>query len=198
MSEETLPRFRYLHEKSHYWYETDPKPCVVCAQERARYGFMDMESERYESHIVCETCLLSGRLAEVGMSINAVDAEDLREQLAELHPELSAEEQESLAVERTAEVQQRTPRPDLSNLFTWPAHCGDYLIYCYQVNADALNVLALDGDGRAFFEAAVQTDRDDKEGFLAEAWEEKLEGFWEFYLWQCPVCEGYLLTYTCE
>jgi len=198
MPEETLPRFRYLHEKSSYWSETDPIACVVCAQERPGYGFMDMESERYETHTVCEPCLLSGRLAEVGMSINAVDFEDLCEQLAELHPELSAEEQEALADKRSAEVEQRTPRPNLTNLFTWPAHCGDYMVYYYQVNADALNTLAPDGDGKAFFEAAVQTDGEEAEGFLAEAWEEKLEGFWEFYLWRCPVCEGYILTYLCE
>ncbi len=159
---------------------------------------MDMESERYETHCVCEACLLSGRLAEVGMSINAGEVEDLLEQLAELHPEWSEEEQEALAVERTSEVEQRTPRPDISNLFSWPAHCGDYRIYYSQVNADALNALSPDGDGRAFFEAAVQPDREDAEAFLAEVWAEKLEGFWEFYLWQCSVCKGYLLTYTCE
>jgi uncharacterized protein CbrC (UPF0167 family) len=193
--EETLPRFRYLHEKSHYWYEPDPTACIVCAEKRPGYVFIHLNSEPYGTHTLCEPCLMSGRLAEKEMCVNDVDSETLGEQIAALHPELSAEEQEALFVSRTTELMYRTPHPNLINLFVWQVCCDDYLTYFYQVNADALNALAPDGDGKAFLKSHFLGEEEETEDtFFDEAWEDKLEGFHSFYLWQCSCCSEYYLT----
>lgn len=191
--------FRYLRNSEECWRNDRARACVACGQMRPGYGFINVHEHGYDEHHVCEDCLVTGRLAELGLRVNEGDIEGLRYQLAGLRPDLTSEEREKLAVERTSEVEERTPRPNIHNLFTWPAHCGDYGVYDRQVFADDLNQLAYDGDGKEFLATHLHHDyRDIDEEFIDNVWEDKLSGFMRFYLWQCLQCSEYFLTYDSD
>ncbi|MDQ2687704.1 MAG: CbrC family protein [Armatimonadota bacterium] len=185
--------FRYLHDAQECWRQEEKEPCLVCRQSHTGYWFIVMHENGYDEYHVCEPCLVSGRLSERGLRVNNADIDALREQLRAKHPELPEKEREFLLNERTSEVEQRTPCPKIRNTFTWPAHCGDYAVFFRQVDADDLNSLAPSGDGKAFLASHLHSDCG-AGGVLEQAWEDKLEGFLRFYLWQCPQCTEYLLT----
>jgi uncharacterized protein CbrC (UPF0167 family) len=187
--------FRYLHDPQTGWYEEEVAACVVCRQMRPGYGFIQMHSEGYDTYQVCEDCLLAGRLIERDLRINEGDSEALRDQLQAQRPEMPTEEREALIAARTTEVEQRTPCPPVLNLFTWPTHCGDYAVFFQQVDSDDLSQLAPDGNGKAFLISHLHPDYADVDKeFVDNVWQDRLQGFMRFYLWQCPQCSQYLLT----
>ena len=192
-------KFRYLRDPEECWRSERTKTCVVCKQMRSGYGFITLHADGYDKHHVCEECLITGRLADLGLRVNEGDMEGLRYQLAGFRPDLLEEERERLAVERTKEVEERTPRPNVLNLFTWPVHCGDYGVYERQVFADDLNQIAHDGDGKEFLATHIHRKyRDVDDEFLDNVWEDRLKGFMRFYLWQCPQCSEFFLTYDSD
>ena len=196
---ESHAEFRYLRRPYHCWVNEGPKLCVVCQQLRPGYFFIDMHDAGYDEHNVCEECLVAGRLIPLGLRVNEANREALRQQMQRLHPELSAEWRETLAAERTTEVEQRTPYPAIGNTFLWPAHCGDYCIFCKQVNTDDVNELAADGNGKQLFASHLHPDHPNFDDEAIDGiWQEKLEGFWQVYLWICPVCASPLFTFSCD
>ena len=187
--------FHYLHDAREAWREEEPSACVICNMLCACYGFIQMHEEGYDEYRVCGPCLVSGRLAEKNLHVNDGDIETLHQQLHERFREMPEEERNALATKRTSEIELRTPRPSVLNLFIWPAHCGDYCVYFRRVNAEDMNRLAPDGDGRSFLASHLPLDYEDvDEDLLQNVWEEKLQGFLRFYLWQCTHCSQYLLT----
>ena len=199
-STEAQPQpFRYLHPKAYHWLVRDPTACVACGQVRSGYGLVRFTEESWDVYVVCEPCLVAGRLTEIGLRVNDADSEELRSQLLERYPEMQPGEREALAAARTDVVERRTPRPAVLNTFNWHAHCGDYLLFHRQVTAEDLVPLAADGDGKAFLASHLHPECwDADEEFLTHVWEEKLKGFWRFYLWQCLECGDYRLTCDCD
>jgi uncharacterized protein CbrC (UPF0167 family) len=194
------PTFPYIHDLRYTCDNTKPETCVVCGHHGRAYWLMRMHAEGHDEFFVCEICLSSGRLAEKDLFVNNADYANLSEQLKSVHPELTEEQHQSLVSERTSEVQQRTPRPSVLNMFAWPAHCGDYAVYYRQAYADDLNQIAPNGDGKAFFLAHLPSRyvQNHDETAVNQDWENHLDGFWRFYLWRCRVCQIYLLTYDCD
>ncbi len=187
--------FRYLHDLRDCWHETTTSDCVVCGLPRYCFGFIEWNEEGYEVHYVCDACLISGRLAEKNLRVNDGDIDSVLQQLRQQMPDLSDEEQNALAAERTDEAEQRTPRPNVLNLFTWPVHCGDYCVYFQRVDADDLRNLAPNGEGKTFLSLHLHAGYfDADEEFIENVWEDELKGFMRFYLWQCLHCSEYLLT----
>lgn len=158
-----------------------------------------MHDEGYDEHNVCEECLVAGRLIPLGLRVNEADSEALRQQLPLLNPELLAEQREALAAERTTDVEYRTPCPAIWNTFLWPTHCGDYCIFCKQVNADDVNALTPNGDGKQLLVSHLHPDHPDfDEEAIDGLWQERLEGFYKVYLWICSTCASPLFTFSCD
>ncbi len=177
--------FRYLNDPQECWRNDEPADCVVCGLLRPGYGFLQECEVGYDELHVCEPCLIGGRLEEVDLCINAAD--------------MPRVEREAIINERTAEIEQRTPQPNVLNLFTWPAHCGDYCVYHRQVDADDLNRLAADHDGKTFLIAHLHgDDADVDEEFINSVWDDDLKGFIRFYLWRCTRCLAYRITWDSD
>ena len=193
------PIFRYLQDVEEGWRNALAEVCVICRQLAPGYRFIEVHDDGYDEHHVCEPCLVAGRLAESGLRINDADREALSEQLRQFHPELTEKERALLASERTAEVEQRTPRPSVLNMFCWPAHCGDYVVYHKRVDADEVSRLAAEGGGKAFLASHLDASCGEvDEEFIERVWEDRLKGFMQFYLWRCAHCGEYLFTCTSD
>src|SRR5579864_108110 len=101
--------FRYFsHPHEFANFVATPAKCDFCGQMRPHYSesFYGPDDER---ETICEECLAGGRLEALEMTTNNGNLAMLRRQLAELRPDLSAEERDCIARERTAEVEARTP-----------------------------------------------------------------------------------------
>ena len=194
-----LKPFRYLHDPQACWHNEMPAQCIACRQHRPGFGFITLHENGYDEHHVCEACLFSARLETLGLHVNTADSEMLRQQLRQQHPEMTEEERETIVEARTKEAECCTPRPAIFNEFLWPAHCGDYCVFFHKVNAEDVNRLAADGDGKTFLQTHLEPAFQDVDAdFISNIWNDRLEGFINVYLWQCSQCREYRLTFDSD
>jgi uncharacterized protein CbrC (UPF0167 family) len=195
-----LSPFQYIHDIRFSCESPTPEVCVICGVFGRAFWLLVINESDHDDFFVCESCLSAGRLTEKDLQMNEADSFSLARQLRSSHPELSEEELRAAIIERTREVEKRTPRPIILNTFVWPAHCGDYLIFHKQVSSEDLNQVAEDADGKAFFTSRIPAEFTANRGpdALDREWEHGLNGFWRFYLWRCRECREYVLTYDCE
>lgn len=190
-------RFRYFaHPHRASGYDKQPQPCGICRNVRFGYHgvFYGLDTD---IRFVCEECLVGGRLAEHGLSINRGDIAKLTEQLRRLHPQLEEEMIYALAQERTAEVEQRTPSMSTWQDFDWPAHCGDYCRFVQEVRLADLTRLAPDGDGRAFFVTHEVGGEEQAEEYAQVVWPmlERDSPDVGVYLFECVTCQRPILLW---
>ena len=120
---DAIPTFRYFRDARAPVVSTwrgEPGPCSLCG--RSAPGYAGPYAGARECRLVCEPCLVGGRLRNYGLSTNAGDPAALRAQLRHL-PEAV---RERLVRERTDELQERTPRLVTAQALVWPVCCGDY------------------------------------------------------------------------
>jgi uncharacterized protein CbrC (UPF0167 family) len=199
----TYRYFRLPHQFSHFLFE--PRRCDICGWVRGVYEMtLRGEAEATEGiRYVCDKCLSNGKLVERGAWVNLANMKSLRADLARHQPELSPDDNEWLARERTVEVEQRTPHPLTWQDLFWPAHCGDYCRYEREVGKPDVLALADDRDIISFIEDGLHDDahaaasaqtiwetiRPDSPKGLAPAYDIGV------YLFQCLVCDRYLLLW---
>lgn len=198
--------YRYFAEPHAFaHYSPMPRRCNVCG--RVALGYHGPFAGAGTGHIefVCDDCLASGRLAELGASLNEGDAEALEEQLRDLHPELSEDEIARLVHERSAELEQRTPAMVTWQGFFWPAHHGDYCRYIKEVGQRDLVTLAPDGDGFAYFRACCRNlygaehAREVWESMRPDAPRDSRTAYSTgFYLFQCLTCGTHIIMWDAD
>jgi uncharacterized protein len=199
----TYRYFRLPHQFSHFLFE--PRRCDLCGFVRRVYRMVlygDPEATKGIRH-VCAQCLSGGELVERHLELNEGDIGVLRDQLATLHSDHSADEIETIARPLSVEVMQRTPHPSTWQNFFWPAHCGDYCRYEREVGKPDLLALAGDREVLAFIEECLQEDdrantdthylweslRPDSPKGITPAYDIGV------YLFQCLTCDRYLLLW---
>lgn len=201
------PTYRYFvlpHDFSNYTAE--PHSCGLCGNERPGYeGLFVATRGDDDIEYVCEECMAAGRLREIGASTNEGDHKALREQIAALHVDLSAEDQEALVAARTDELEHATPTAITWQVFFWPAHCGDYCRFLKEVGKPELNELAPDGDGLNFFRSHNEDAMDEEHA--REVWEAVREDrpvngknaySLGVFLFQCLTCGEYVIHWDTD
>jgi uncharacterized protein CbrC (UPF0167 family) len=199
----TYRYFRLPHQFSNFLSE--PHRCDLCGVIRGVYRvvlFGDPEVKKGLKHI-CDQCLSGGALVERGLEMNEGDIGTLRDQLTTLHPDYSADEVETIARPLSVEVMQCTPSPSTWQHFFWPAHCGDYCRY--EREAGKPDLLALADDRYTIpFIADSLYDRNHTEAYAQTIWEnirpdspKSITPAYDIgvYLFQCLVCDRYLLLW---
>jgi len=195
----TFTYFRQPHEFS--TYKSEPQTCEVCKMvglgySGPFYGEKDIE-------FVCEECLLSGKLAEVGVFANSGNVRSLREQLEKLHSEFDENQVKDLVERRNSELEHRTPNIVTWQDFEWPAHCGDYCCFIKEVGKPELDSLASNGDGQSFFAEHLI----DGGVNIADIWQsirpdEPKDNTVAYsvgvYLFQCLHCDEYMIFWDCD
>ena len=197
--------FRYFahpHEFAHF--AATPAICEFCGEARPHYSGRFYGSEKGSKNI-CEACLAGGRLETLNFTLNHGDSGALQRQLSEAHPELSAEEIERIAHERTVELEKRTPARLTWQDLDWPVHCGDYCRYIKEIGQPELVALASDGDGPAYL-AAHAPDIEDIE-FARDVWggvrpDAPTDAAQVYsvgvYLFTCLVCGEHVILWDCD
>lgn len=197
--------FRYFARPHDFAsYSTQPTPCDFCGETRPCYsGPFYGEADDQES--ICEECLVGGRLAAAQLSDNNADIVEVRRQLVQLRPDLTAQEIERIVRDRTDELESRTPSPLTWQYFDWPAHCGDYCRYLKEVGQPEIVALAPDGDGPAYLLAHadmvsdVEHAREIWESVRPDAPQDRALAYAVgVYLFQCLVCGEQILLWDCD
>jgi uncharacterized protein len=198
------PEFRYFRDPHTFsTYSGDSERCDLCGQIRPGYdgpfyGPQDVDR-------VCEQCLATGRLLDIEGSANEGDAARVREQLAQLHPDLAADQVDALAQARTVEVETRTPHLVTWQSFFWPVHCGDYCCFLREAGKPDLRKLAPDRNGRAFLRAHLYNE--DEDTGIEYLWEQlrpdsptsQGESYTVgVYLFQCLHCQEYVILWDSD
>jgi uncharacterized protein CbrC (UPF0167 family) len=194
----TFRYFVYPHQFS--TYQEQPERCGVCGNVTSGYagpfyGPLDIK-------FVCEGCLSSGRLRRLDISTNHSDIAALRVQLSALHPELSEDERERIAQDRTEELEYQTPLPVTWQELVWPAHCGDYCRFLKEIGQPELARLSPDGDGPAFLLAHAEGITD--AGLASQVWadmrpDSPIDNSEAYalgvYLFRCLTCGEHMLCW---
>ena len=199
----TYRYFRLPHQFSHFLLE--PRRCGICGVIRGVYDMsLSGESDATDGiQYVCDACLSGGKLVEWEAWANSVNLKLLQNDLTALYPNLSADEIETLARERTIEVEQRTPAPMTWQDFFWPAHCGDYCRYEREVGKPDLLALAGDRDVLGFIAESLY-DRDHTDAYARTIWEnvrpdspKSITPAYDIgvYLFQCLTCDQYIILW---
>jgi uncharacterized protein len=202
----TYRYFRLPHQFSTFLSE--PRRCDICGFVRGIYDMtLKGESKATDDvRYVCDQCLSGGALIERDLEINEGDIGALRTQLATLHPDYFAVEVDAAARPLTLEIQQRTPSPSTWQDFFWPAHCGDYCRYEREVGKPDLLALAGDRDVESFI-ADCLYKQDRAKAHAKTVWDnirpdspKGIEPAYSIgvYLFQCLVCEHYLLLWDAD
>jgi uncharacterized protein CbrC (UPF0167 family) len=191
--------FRYFRDPHHFSnYDNTGERCPFCGLIRAGYGgvFYGLDNNGYD--FICEVCLLEGRLAEKGLTIN--EGTDLRLGLRLRHTKLLTEEADALIQQRTAELEQRTPSITTWQDLFWPSHCGDFCCFVKEAGQRDMQQLAPDGDGRRFFEDHMEERQEDVwETIRPDAPVDNSTGYSVgVYLFQCLECSQYLIQWDCN
>jgi uncharacterized protein CbrC (UPF0167 family) len=150
------PSYRYFAAPHAFsTYTAIARRCDLCGVERPGYGGPFVGGRRGDPEIyhVCEPCLRAGELEPRNLCTNNADQRALREQLGSRHADDAIAELDALVVERTTEVERRTPLLMTWQPLLWPPHCGDYCRYVKEAGRRDLVLLAPDSDGRAFLAA---------------------------------------------
>ena len=165
------------------------------------HGYRGPFSGTRDVNFVCEKLLARGALTALGQETNEPDIGALRQQLAQLKPELSESEREEIIKERTDELIRRTPAPVTWQPFFWPAHCGDYCRFLKEAGKPDLEQLAVGFDGKAFLAAnayrGLGTDVNDLWRSIRADAPKNREGAHDVgvYLYQCLSCGHYVVLW---
>lgn len=125
--------FRYFQNPHHFSNYSDiGKVCPFCGLVRPGYGGGVYEQAGYDGYdehhgFICEVCLSEGRFPSRGLIVE--ESDKLRSDIRLRFPELSEAEVETLAQQRTSELERRTPRIKLFPLYYWASHCGDFCCF---------------------------------------------------------------------
>jgi hypothetical protein len=136
----TSIEFKYVEDYERCAVELDnDTPCAVCgdADELRWRRFSSVK----EVGAVCVQCVARGFPDWVHQGRDG-DADELRQQLRELHPDWSADQVDTDAKAKNAELARRTP-PILSwQDWAWPACCGDYCRFLQHAGQPDITELA--------------------------------------------------------
>jgi uncharacterized protein CbrC (UPF0167 family) len=195
--------FQYPHKFS--TYTSEEHHCALCKQ--IRLGcYVRPFYGRQQIEFVCEACLMSGKLAEVGSTTNEADVGALHKQLEDMHPDLDAEQIQELVQQRTVEIECKTPHLVTWQHFRWPAHCGDYCCFIKEVGKPDLNKLASDGNGQGFFgehlhgrDMSITNAPDVWESIRPDSPKDNAVAYSVgVYLFQCLHCHEYVILWDCD
>ncbi len=195
--------FRYFLDPHHFSsYRDAGEVCPFCGLVRPGYEGGFSEAAEYDDHaehygFICEVCLSDGKLVEKDLLLHEgllQEGEKLRSDLRLRHPEMSGAEVETLAQQRTTELEQHTPKIKGWWPFGWASHCGDFCCFIKEAGQLDMHRLAPDGNGHAFLVSLLD----------AEIWDmvrpdapedNSVEHHVGLYLFQCLECGKYRVGY---
>lgn len=118
--------FKYFDQPRLYASYTDHETaCEICGRvtkcfdATLFFGTADLQ-------VICEQCLADGKLTDLDVYTCEGDIEELENQLRHINPSLPEETIQSLAKEKTMELEKTTPHLITWQDWPWPAAEGDY------------------------------------------------------------------------
>lgn len=195
--------FRYFRDPHHFSsYRDAGEVCPFCGLVRPGYGGEFFKAAEFGDHdqynnFICEDCLVGGRLAEKDMPLCKgllKEGKKLRSDLRLRYPKMTRAEVETLARQRTTELEQRTPKVKGWSPFGWASHCGDFCCFIKEAGQLDMHRLAPDGNGHAFLTSLLDADIWDM--MRPDAPEDNsVEYHVGLYLFQCLECGKYRVGY---
>jgi len=196
MSQTLFRYFRQPHEFSTYSQES--QVCDICSKNQGGYKgpFFGKNPVKF----ICEECLISGKLAEIGSFTNEGDLQTLTQQIHNKQPELTAPEVERLAKIRDDELRNRTPHVITWQGFSWPVHCGDYCCFIKEAGKPEIVEIVPENIRQLIFHF-----RNAKEfkiwwkGVRSDSPKNCLLSYSiGVYLFQCLNCQEYVFLWDCD
>jgi uncharacterized protein CbrC (UPF0167 family) len=170
--------FKYYEKPELFTGLSDTKTtCDTCGQEKfcfdaeAFYGTEDLTS-------ICPDCLLGGQLNDKNIFTCNGDIEELKRQLKILNPTLTNIEIESIAQQKTTELEKTTPHLVTWQDWNWPCADGEYCKFIGFGSKPLYNEIAEHENVELFFKNSFYDPN-----------------YYEEYLWE-EVPEKMILNYT--
>ncbi|MFT3910788.1 MAG: CbrC family protein [Ferruginibacter sp.] len=110
---------------------------------------------------ICGDCLAGGKLHDKDISTCNGDITTLKQQLKKLNAELSSQQIDQLAIEKTNELEKTTPPLISWQDWDWPAAGGDYCIFIGYGSVPLYTKLAGKADPMKFFARSLYEKLDD-------------------------------------
>jgi uncharacterized protein CbrC (UPF0167 family) len=170
--------FKYYDKPELFTGFRDTKTtCGTCGQEKfcfdaeAFYGTEDLTS-------ICPDCLMGGQLNDKNIFTCNGDIEELKRQLKILNPTLTKIEIESIAQQKTTELEKTTPHLVTWQDWNWPCADGEYCKFIGFGSKPLYNEIAKYENVELFFKNSFYNSN-----------------YYEEYLWE-EVPEKMILNYT--
>jgi uncharacterized protein CbrC (UPF0167 family) len=147
----SLPTFKYFEDPEHFSvFLEDETSCEICAETKRCF---DASIYYGEDRIaaICPDCLASGVLQELDIFTCEGDIVELTRQLQAIYPQWSVAAVEKLARDKTAELEETTPKFISWQDWPWPCAEGDYCRFLGFGSQALYNRLAEGNDGVNLF-----------------------------------------------
>ena len=158
----------------------DETTCDLCKETKECFPAEAQDGEG-SIEAICPECLASGKLMERDITTVEGDYEELIKQLTHLHPDLSKEEIEKLADEKTNELEKTTPPLVTYEDWVWPCIEGDYCRFI--------------GYGSQAFYDVYANGEGGKELFIDSLYNKGLSNSEAAYLWDDVLSEEEIVDY---
>ena len=150
-----LPKFKYFDRPDLFsvFIVLDTN-CDICTQTKrcfdAEIYFGD---DRLKA--ICPECLASGALTGQDSFTCEGDIEELKRQLQSIYPENSSEAIQKIARDKTAELEETTPKLISWQDWAWPCTEGDYCAFIGFGSKALFNSMAEGNDGLDLFQTSL-------------------------------------------
>jgi len=139
-----------------------------CFDAAAFFGFDEINA-------ICPGCLVSGKLNDKEIYTVSGDIEELKRQLKILHVAFTDQEIETIALEKTKELEKITPPVISWQDWDWPCADGDYCRFIGYGSKQLYETLAYGSDAKRLFSTSFYYDLKDVSD-VESLWAEALPG----------------------
>jgi len=162
-----------------------------------------------EIKAICPDCLASGKLNEKEIYTVSGDIEELKRQLKILHAVFTDQEIETIAAEKTKELEKTTPPVISWQDWNWPCADGDYCSFIGYGSKQLYQTLANGSDAKTLFNTSIYyelKEMSDAESLWAKAlpgkeiknYEESSEFGTLFYVFKSLNSDTVITIWDCD
>lgn len=162
--------FKYFENADKFTgLKLDKTKCDICSE--TKYCFdAELFKRKEDFSSVCPECLKSGQLSNFSVTTCEGDILNLKKQIKELNPNLSGNDIDKIAKEKTNELETTTPNLVTWQDWFWPCADGDYCKFIGFGSKPLYKELAGDIEIQDFFKNSFY----DKDSYTEFLWDDNI------------------------